>query len=54
MFRLKITRKEAKETSYWLELISNSNLNLAGDINAILQESYELRNIFTSIISKFR
>lgn len=49
--RLRIARKEAKETSYWLELIKDSN----SDINTVwyIQEVKELRNILSSIISKF-
>jgi len=51
--RLRISRKEAKETSYWLELILEINSILSKDIEALSQESKELRNIFTSIINKF-
>lgn len=50
--RMRITRKEGKESFYWLELILESNEDFKEDINALLQESRELRNIFTSIIEK--
>lgn len=51
-YRMRITRKEAKETTYWLELILKSNNDFKLDIDYLLQESKELRNIFTSIIKK--
>jgi four helix bundle protein len=50
--RMRITRKETKETTYWLELILESNPGFANDIQPLLQESKELRNIFTSIINR--
>ena len=50
--RMHITRKEAKETTYWLELIREVNPNLDVTIKVLDQESRELRNIFTCIIIK--
>jgi len=50
--RMRITRKEAKETSYWLELIQEANSDFEENIRPLLQESKELRNIFSSIIDK--
>ena len=50
--RMRITRKEAKETTYWLELINNANHDFYISLKTISQESKELRNIFTSIIEK--
>ena len=51
--RVKICRKESKETSYWLRLIVETN---DGDYCAIgeklIQESDELKKIFSSIIEK--
>ncbi|MBU1121463.1 MAG: four helix bundle protein [Candidatus Omnitrophica bacterium] len=52
IYRLKITRKECEENTYWLELIKEANLKLSEEINIIIKESKELRNIFTSIIEK--
>ena len=53
VFRAKICRKEAKESTYWLRLIKEVN-NL--DDNPILidliQESIELKKIFSSMIEK--
>lgn len=52
VFRLKIARKEAKESTYWLELIVEANPAFNDTIKPLLQESKELRNILTSIINK--
>lgn len=51
--RLKISRKESKETIHWLELIHEANFNVASDITELIREATELRNILSSIISKF-
>lgn len=48
--RLRIARKEAKETSYWLSLIKENNSSM--DIDWLIQETKELRNILSSIITK--
>jgi four helix bundle protein len=50
--RMKIARKECKETTYWLELLKEVNEQLVEEINVAIQESQELRNIFTAIIDK--
>jgi four helix bundle protein len=50
--RIKITRKEAKETHYWLELLKEANTQYTNEINPLLQESIELRKIFSSIVDK--
>ena len=52
LHRMKITRKECKESSYWLELLQEANSNFAEEIKGLIKESKELRNIFTSIIEK--
>lgn len=50
-FRLKIARKEAKESGYWLRLLKDSNPNT--DLAEILiEESVELRKILSSILKK--
>ena len=51
-FRLKIARKEAKESAYWLKLLKSSNPELEFDIDKILQEAEELRKILSAIIKK--
>lgn len=53
--RLKICRKEAKESRYWLKLInidSNSSQSLLTDKEKLIDESTQLLKIFSSIISK--
>jgi four helix bundle protein len=50
--RMKITRKECKETSYWLELLKEVGPDHIEDIESFWAESRELRNIFTAIINK--
>lgn len=50
LMRVKISRKEAKESIFWLELLSGQ-----GDIqkgSALLQEARELTKIFGAIVRK--
>lgn len=49
--RIRICRKEAKESRYWLRLIA-SNQNQEKEKNFLIQEALELTKIFGSIISK--
>jgi len=51
---MKISRKECKESSYWLKLLKEANYPFAKEIDGFIQESQELRNIFISIIEKSR
>lgn len=51
--RVKICRKEAKESEYWLKLIDvGDNPLLAQDVKRFQQESFELTKIFGAILSK--
>ncbi|MBU3924437.1 four helix bundle protein [Patescibacteria group bacterium] len=50
--RLRISRKEAKETSYWLEIILEANPEFKQQIQILIRETQELRNIISAIISK--
>lgn len=50
--RLRISRKEAKETTYWLELILEAVPKKESEIKILIQEVQELRNILSSIIAK--
>ncbi|MEZ4778358.1 MAG: four helix bundle protein [Flavobacteriaceae bacterium] len=52
IFRLKIARKEAKESKYWIRLLKVSN-NDNKSLDDLMQESEELRKILSSIINKF-
>ena len=51
--RIKICRKESKETIYWLKLINvSSNRILITEKDKLLDECTQLMKIFGSIISK--
>ena len=51
--RIKICRKEAKESAYWLRLIIETNDEKFKAEGGILsEESIELKKIFSSIIEK--
>ncbi len=52
IMRLRISRKEAKETYYWLQLISHSNSTLKESLDLLLDESSQLIKILSSIINK--
>jgi len=51
--RIKISRKEAKESAYWLRLINETNnLKNADEALRLMQEAKELKKIFSSILEK--
>ena len=53
IMRIKISRKESKESSYWLRLIhETNNLNNTEDIKSLIQEANELTKILSSILEK--
>ncbi len=53
IFRIKICRKEAKESRYWLRLIDPGNSALLSeDCRKLVQEAQELMNIFGAILRK--
>jgi four helix bundle protein len=52
-FRLKIARKEAKETLLWLNLLKDLNHNFDSDLETLLNEADELRKILSAIINKY-
>jgi four helix bundle protein len=52
IFRLMISRKEAKESKYWLRLLHDLNPELAHYSDPLLVEIEELRKILSSIINK--
>lgn len=51
-FRLRICRKEGKETVYWLNLIIEANPDFEDRIKPLLQETVELVKIFAAILEK--
>jgi four helix bundle protein len=51
--RIKICRKEAKESRYWLRLIEiKEELELEEDRRSLVEEATELMNIFGAILQK--
>jgi four helix bundle protein len=53
LMRIKISRKEAKESAYWLRLIHESNkLKNPEDARSLIQEANELKKILSSILEK--
>ena len=51
--RIKICRKESKESAYWLKLINDSTYdNDSKNLKTLYQEAVELKKIFSSIIEK--
>lgn len=51
LMRLKIARKEAKETTYWLEHFIADDLQRLKELK---QEAEELRRILSAIINKLQ
>lgn len=51
-FRMRICRKEGKETIYWLNLIIEANPEFEERIKPLLQETSELVKIFAAILNK--
>jgi four helix bundle protein len=50
--RIKITRREAKEAHYWLQLFEAANPEADGEIQALSREAVELKKIFSAIADK--
>jgi four helix bundle protein len=49
--RIKISRKEAKETVYWLRLLKSTNVEFK-KVDELIQESTELKKILSAILNK--
>ena len=52
ILRIKICRKEAKESRYWLRLIEATDETIAAERDLLVQEAQELMNIFGAIVRK--
>jgi len=52
IFRMKISRKEAKESKYHLEIIEEANPKFRARMQNLIQEANELKLILSSIIDK--
>lgn len=48
-YRIKICRKEAKEASYWLELLLCANKDSSNKANLLQDEAMQLARIFSAI-----
>ncbi|MDC1379787.1 four helix bundle protein [Algibacter sp.] len=53
-FRIKISRKEAKESEYWLRLLKDLNENERERIEKLRIEANEIRKILSAIINKLK
>jgi len=53
VMRIKISRNESKESSYWLRLIFETNaIKNDKEIVHLMQEAHELKKIFSIIVEK--
>ena len=53
VYRIKVCRKEAKESYYWLRLLNTGKIaSVENERNALVQEAMELVKIFNSIVTK--
>jgi four helix bundle protein len=51
--KLRISKKECRESSYWIELLIRNNQKFANELSILLNEVNEFTKIFSSIIKKF-
>ena len=53
LMKIRISRKEAKESAYWLRLIHETNdLKNGIDVQNLMKEAIELKKILSSILEK--
>ncbi|HDP99034.1 MAG TPA: four helix bundle protein [bacterium] len=52
LMRIKISRKEAKESAYWIRLINETNALKNEEGQKLFQEATELTKIFSAIFEK--
>ena len=52
LMRLKIARKEAKESHYWLRLIGELNKSDSKQIKQLTNEALEIKKILSAIINR--
>ena len=52
--KIRLSKKEARESEYWLLLLSDGNKKLANEVNTIIDECTQLVKIFSTIVSKFK
>jgi four helix bundle protein len=51
VYRMRVSRKEARESHYWLRLI-DATVESNNETMRLIQEALELRKIFSAIINK--
>lgn len=51
-YKMSICFREAKESNYWLRIIKSAEIFKCEGLEALIQESEELKNIFGSIMKK--
>lgn len=51
-YRIRVCRKETKETGLWLRLCDVGSVVIEEERKALINESCELRNIYNSILNK--
>ena len=54
LFRLRISRKESKETIYWLTILKRINIEFEPKIQKLIDEATELRKIISAIFIKLQ
>jgi len=54
VMRIKICRKEAKETAYWLKLVETSGESAEKQRQQLIQEATEITKIFGAILEKVK
>lgn len=52
LMRIRICRKEAKESAFWIKLLNTTNTIESNNIKHLFQEAIELKKIFSAIIEK--
>lgn len=50
IYKMQTAFKEARETNFWLRLIRDSHLNISKELEDLVQESIELKNILAQIV----
>lgn len=54
LLRMKIARREAKESHHWLELILEANSTKEIEVAPLVKEADELKKILSAIINKIK
>jgi four helix bundle protein len=54
VYKIALCRKEAKETSYWLQMLAKANPEKKIECRSLWKETHELILIFSSILKKIK